>query len=807
MKFRTILITIVVLMIVAQGGIAQDNQPSFQETYQMPPKPIADLIDAPQTPYAKISPDNNWLLLIGFPGLPSIEDVSQPELRLAGLRINPHTNGSSRVYYRNQLTLLRIVDGFKQEIEGLPSNPHISDIEWSPDSKYISFTLTRSNRIELWIAETKSQQARQVTEMPLSDVGEDRPYHWLSDQPAFICRVIPPQRGDAPVKSHIPQSPIVRENIDKKAPARTYQDLLENPHDERLLEYYLTSQIVLITLDGQTTFLGSPAMYIDTTPSPDGQYILVETIHHPFSYLVLLDRFPLKIEVWDINGNKVKEIADLPLADGIPIGHDSVRKGPRWIEWRADVPAALTWAEAQDGGDQNAETNIRDQVFMLTAPFQTPPQPLIQLGMRYRGATWNENHQALITARWWTTRHTQTWLVNPDDPDSKPRLLIDRSYEDRYNDPGDPLTKPTTYGTRVLLTKDDGNTIFMRGDGASSEGDQPFLDEFNLTNGKNKRLWQSQAPYYEYTVRMIDHQKIITRRESATNPPNYHMRNLATGSVQQLTDFPHPTPSLMDVQKELIYYQRADGLQLTAMLYLPPDYAPDQGPLPMLMWAYPRDYKSADAASQVRGSPYQFVRVNWRSPLFWTLHGYAVLDKPAMPIVGEGNKNPNDTFIEQLVINAQAAVDEVVKRKIADPNQIAIGGHSYGAFMAANLLAHSDLFCAGIARSGAYNRILTPFGFQKEDRTFWEATDIYLKMSPYMHADHINEPLLLIHGQADNNAGTHPIQSERFYEALKGLGVTTRLVMLPHESHWYRARESVMHMAWEITQWLDTYVK
>ena len=167
----------------------------------------------------------------------------------------------------------------------------------------------------------------------------------------------------------------------------------------------------------------------------------------------------------------------------------------------------------------------------------------------------------------------------------------------------------------------------------------------------------------------------------------------------------------------------------------------------------------------------------------------------------------HDTFLEQIVAAAQAAIDKAASMGVADPERVGVGGHSYGAFMTANLLAHCDLFGTGVARSGAYNRTLTPFGFQAERRPLWEAPEIYFKVSPFMHADKIDEPLLLIHGMMDNNSGTYPMQSERLYAAIKGNGGSARLVMLPAESHGYRARESVLHVLAEMIDWFDRHLK
>jgi len=435
---------------------------------------------------------------------------------------------------------------------------------------------------------------------------------------------------------------------------------------------------------------------------------------------------------------------------------------------------------------------------------------MMTLAQRYGGVTWGNSDLAFVTSWWWKTRNLKVWRVKPDDRDFTPAKIQDRSWQDRYADPGNPIMHYGKFGRNVILTADGGDTIFLIGDGASNEGNRPFLDTYSLKTGEAARLFRSEAPYFERPVELVDVEKrlVLTRRESQTDPPNYWLRDLKKDGLEQKTFFPDPNPQLAGISKELITYERADGVTLTGTLYLPAGYDKDtDGPLPMLMWAYPTEFKSKQDAGQVTDSPYRFTRVWWGSPMLYLTQGYAVLDDPTMPIVGEGDVEPNDTFIEQLVGSAQAAIDEVVRRGVADRDRIAIGGHSYGAFMTGNLLAHSDLFRLGLPRSGAYNRTLTPFGFQAEERTLWEAPEIYFQMSPFMHADKINEPILLVHGEADNNSGTFPMQSERMYGALKGHGATVRLVMLPHESHGYRARESIMHLLWETTTWLDRYVK
>ncbi|MEW5925796.1 MAG: prolyl oligopeptidase family serine peptidase, partial [Candidatus Zixiibacteriota bacterium] len=587
-------------------------------------------------------------------------------------------------------------------------------------------------------------------------------YYWLPDSRNIICKTVPSDRGDAPAEPAVPTGPAIQQNDGEMAPAATYTDLLKNSHDEELLEYYLQSRLALINIDGKTLYLGEKGMIERAEPSPDGQYILVETIHRPFSYTVPVSRFPGLVEIWNLEGKIIRTVTDQPLADNIPTVSDAVRTGPREFNWRSDVGAMLYWAEALDNGDPRIEADVRDQIYTLVAPFKGNPIPFYALNFRYNFVFWSSDDLAIIYEKWWKTRRTRAWAFAPGSMRVEPELIFDYSREDRYNHPGVPMTHDNEAGRAVLLLDKDGKSMFLSGDGASPEGDRPFLDKYDLMKMEKTRLWQSEGSYYEKVMVIPDpgDSKVITTRESVTEPPNLFMRDLKNGKLEQLTFFPNPTPQLADVQKELIHYTRDDGLPLTATLYLPAGYDSTRGPLPTLMWAYPREYKSAEAAGQVTDSPYRFVRVGWWSPILWVTRGYAVLDDVSMPIVGEGDEEPNDTFAEQLVADARAAVDEVVRRGVTDPDRIAIGGHSYGAFMAANLLAHSDLFRAGLARSGAYNRTLTPFGFQNEDRTLWESPETYFNMSPFMYVDSVNEPILLVHGELDNNTGTYPMQSE-----------------------------------------------
>lgn len=783
---------------------------SAQEKYRDPSPAIVRILDAPPTPIVVLSPDRTKFLMLERPTLPPIWEVAAPELRLAGDRINPRTNAQSRGTSYSALIVQPIVKGETRRLV-IPWKAKISSAMWAPNGQRVAYTLIQDGGVSLWVADALSGETRMLSG-PVLNGAFGNPCRWLPSGSGLICSRIPANRPATPPIQPAPIGPAVQESEVGAAPNPTYEDLLTSAEDEALFEHYFTSQLVVLPLTGTDRAIGTPGLHQDFQVSPDGKYILVQTLHRPYSYVVPAGRFPMRTEVWDIAGNIVKMVSDRGLQDNIPRSADAVGAGPRSIAWRNDAPATLAWVEAQDGGNPATAAKIRDRVLMLDAPFSAAPLTLANLEFRSRGMVWGRADLAVLNEGWSKTRRARTWIVNPSRPGSTPRLLFERSSEDRYADPGRFVTAPGAGTAPVLMTSKDGNFAFLVGEGASADGDRPFLDRLELATGKKLRLFQSEAPYYEEVVGVADADlgRLITRRESATAPPNHFVRDLKKkGALQltQLTRFYDTAPEFAAVTKQRISYTRADGVKLSATLYLPPGYEKSKGPLPFLFWAYPQEFRSAQAASQTVGSPHRFTRPSGPSHLFLLMQGYGVLDGPTMPIVGEGDKEPNDTYIEQLVASAQAAVEKVVSLGVADPKRIGVGGHSYGAFMTANLLAHSDLFRAGIARSGAYNRSLTPFGFQNEDRSYWEVQELYARMSPFNYANRIKEPMLLIHGEADDNTGTFPIQSERMYAALKGVGTKARLVMLPAEAHGYRARESIGHTLFEMASWMDRYVK
>jgi dipeptidyl aminopeptidase/acylaminoacyl peptidase len=768
--------------------------------YLTPPKVIVDILDARPTPQTVVSPARNAIAVIDRHSMPTIADLAQPMLRLAGTRINPRTNGLQRtsgVVYA--ITLKSIADGTEVKVT-MPPSPNIGSVMFSPDGKRLAFTQTTAAGISLWIADSATGLSRQATAGTLNGTP-GAPCDWMDDSKLMLCGFVSATRGLPPVEPNVPRGPNIQENTGKAAPAATYEDLLKTAYDDTLFEYYFTRQLALVDVTaGTRTLVGKPGLFDDASLSPDGQYLLVSRLRKPFSHLVTSSEFAKNLEVWNRAGELVKTIAEIPSGEGVPMM--GVRTGPRSYRWHPLEPATIVWVEATDGGDLRAKAEFRDRVVGLAAPFTGQPAEIMKTQNRAGSLAWTEAGVTLVSE---TTRGAKrmriTWMI---DKGGAPRKIWEVDSADRYNDPGTPVMRVDRAEPAILQA---GDTIYLQGTGASPQGDHPFLARYNLKTLTSEKIWQCQGESYETVVALLsnDAKTILTRYETPKEVPNLFVREVGSTTRRQLTLFGNPAPQLAGVQKQFITYKRKDGVDLNGTLYLPPGYQKGQK-LPLVMWAYPREFTDAATAAQVTGSPYRFTTVSGPSHMFLLLQGYAVLDDPKLPIIGSG-ETANDTYVEQLVSGAQAAIDKVVEMGVADRDRIGVGGHSYGAFMTANLLAHSRLFRAGVARSGAYNRTLTPFGFQSEERTFWEIPDVYMNMSPFRYADRIKDAILLIHGEADNNSGTFPIQSERMYMALKGHGATVRYVTLPLESHGYSARESVLHTLAEMINWFDKYVK
>ena len=770
--------------------------------YKTPPTAILNLANAKLTPTVSINDKGDWMLIMERSAMPTVEELAQPELRIAGLRINPNNFSPSRSTNAIGLSVKEIKTGQDFLISGLPINLKASNFQWSPNDDKIAFTQNNAVDIDLYVIDLKTKKATKTNKTPLNIVIND--LSWLDNNSVLYHATVAPARN-APKKMLAPKGPTVQQNMGKVAASATYQDLIKSPYDEQLFEFYTTSQLVKNT-NGIETKIGSPQIYGSAIISPDKKYFLVEKIDKPFSYLVPVYSFNSTIVVTDIDGKVLKEIAKLPSGELAPSGYDNVLNAPRGHSWVNTLPNTISWIEPLDSGLIKKKVEFHDVAYMQAAPFTATPTMLMKTPMRM-GNISSLTENELLFSEYSRVKHQQK-LSKFDVVKKEVKNLIDRSTDDAYNDPGTPISASNKFGknsVKVLANR----TVLMRGAGASSKGDLPFLNSFNVDTKEVKTLWRCQEPYYEVVTNILDFDKLnfVTSRQGQNETPNYYLYN-GGNTGKQLTNFPDPQPELRGITKEKITYKRKDGVNLAADLYLPKGYSKEKdGALPVIMWAYPREFKSSNDAAQIRGSKYTFVRVSWGSPIFWATQGYAVMDNTEFPIVGEGDKQPNDNFIEQLVWNAEAAIKKIADLGVGDSTKVAVGGHSYGAFMTVNLLAHCKLFKAGIARSGAYNRSLTPFGFQNEERTYWQAPELYFKMSPFSYANQIKTPLLMIHGEADNNPGTFPIQSERLYNAIKGHGGTVRFVQLPYESHGYAAKENILHMLWEQNEWLEKYVK
>ena len=791
--------------------------------------------------------------------MPPLTEFSRPELKLAGMRIDAELFSASKSSYYLDISIVssdQVVPADEVhtiKIHGYPSGSWINLVGWSPDSKKIVFS-TRSPGgpddpprlpLDLWVADAGTGEARQLIghHQRLNTIFED--YHFINDRQIVACMVPRSYEASggsekAPVKPLVLEGPRIEDNSHevKTSQSRTYPDLLKDAHDVALFKFFGSSEIAIVDVtDGATKIISdTPHVYTDVSSSPDGEFLLVTWLDEPFATTVPCGRFPKVTQLWDKNGKVLRTMANLPLAEDIPILFNSVRKGPRSITWRSDKASEIYWIEAQDGGDASVAASPRDIVYTLPASSKTvaedPPRFLAQTDLRCGGVAWCNDDLALLYESWWKTRRSVVSMIAPGNPQKGSSVLFDRNYEDSYSDPGSPLTRRSRWGTGILALVDGERKLLMQGMGASPEGNRPFLDVLPLDQPESKvRIWQSRTDASENLGGIflsaeedeaqppitLNGLKMLLSRETGKEPPQSYLVTFAqdasapssavTTLEKTLTQYPHPYPQLMDMKREIIRYKRDDGVTLTATLYLPPGYNKERdGPLPCLLWAYPREFKSKEAAGQNTRSPHQFAYIGSSSPTLWVARGYAVLDGPTLPIVAEGEEEPNDSFIQQLVAGAKAVIDYCSERGEVDAKRVTVAGHSYGAFMAANLLAHApDLFACGVARTGAYNRTLTPFGFQSEERTIWQVPAIYNAMSPFYSADKIKTPLLLIHGAEDDNPGTFPLQSERMYQALKGHGATTRLVLLPHEAHSYRARENVLHALFEQDQWMERF--
>ncbi len=791
------------LVLAIAAAVLASSPCSAATAYKLPPKEVVQILDAPAPPQVRLSPAGDAALLVETKQNPPLSVVAEPFLRLAGVRLVPARGARQHLVAGSSLTLLALPEGRRTSI-ALPGGARLGMPVFSPDGAVFAFTRDAADRLELWLGETATGRAAAIPGVRLNDVASEA-IVFSADSRTLWLVTVPPDRGPAPAEPAVPQGPAIEETAGKTAPVETFQDLLRSARDEDLFEHFATAQIVKLDLATKRTApVGSPGLYARVEPSPDGRYLLVARLKRPFSYRVPFRSFPHALEIWDGGGRVARVVAELPLADQTP--RQGVPTGPRHVDWQPMEEASLSWVEALDGGDPLRKVPFRESVKTLRAPFAGDAREVRQLVHRLVAVDWTVTPGTAIVTEYDRDRRWRTTsVIDLDNASTPPRILFDLSAQDAYKDPGRFVLATSRRGRRTILQE--GVVAFLTGEGATPNGAQPFLDAVDLSTAQTRRQFRSPDGALERFVGFLGQSrtKIVTRRESPTEPPNLWLVDLTTQQRTRLTDMKDPAPQLAGVKTEILKYTRADGVALSGTLYLPPGYEAGTR-VPCFIWAYPLEFSGADTAGQVRASPNAFTRPSGASPLFFLTQGWAVLMDATMPVVGDPEKM-NDTYVDQITGAAKAAIDALDARGVVDRRKVVVGGHSYGAFMTANLLAHSDLFAAGIARSGAYNRTLTPFGFQSERRSYWEAPETYLKVSPFTYADKIKTPLLLIHGEADNNSGTFPIQSERLFAAIQGNGGTARLVLLPFEAHAYRARESVLHTIAEMLEWGERWTK
>ncbi len=780
--------------------------------YLKPPNTIVRVLETPPDPSVLWSPDAKWAVLANRDPHPDLAELTRPMLPLAGMRLDPAANSGFQIDFYNALALRdrhgKQVFQIPLPESTCPSPTRIGFLSWSHRSDAFIFSRNIGIATELWYlrCDEPNRPIKLTDRLHTVLMGID----WMPDGSGVLCATVPTDQPQPPAASVIPHGPSIQYADGRKSPSRTYQDLLKNAHDESLLEHYSRSRITILKPGAPPEYLSDPDLFNHVSVSPNGQFLLTVRIKRPFSFALPLEFFPKSIDVMDLTGKVVSQIADVPLSDNIPI--EGVRTGPRLIQWWPGYPARLLWGEALDGGDPSRMIEFREQICFHDAPFSNPPTPLLRLHHRYTGSVFFKERSLWMTAqydrdrRWTTSTLHRLTSDHSTEPQVESQVFFDRSIRDRYADPGRIMLEPDSSG--FSIAKQIHDDVILAGVGASPEGNRPFLDLKSLRTLESRRIWRCSDKHSENVVALWSEDSeitLLTRRESPQDPPNYFLRSVPSGQISRLTDFIDQLPQLRGITKRIVRYQRSDGVPLSATLYLPASYKAGER-LPLVLWAYPMEFNDPDTAGQVSGNPNSFLRILASSHLALLLEGYAILDDAAMPVIGNP-ETMNDTFIQQIVDAAHCAIDHAVELGVADPNRVAIGGHSYGAFMTANVLAHSNRFRAGIARSGAYNRTLTPFGFQSERRPLWEAKSVYMEISPLITADQIKTPLLLIHGESDNNPGTFPMQSQRLFQAIQGNGGIAKLVMLPHEGHGYRALQSVMHVQYETVRWLDQYLK
>jgi len=769
--------------------------------YKEPPAEISKLLDVPADEYLSPIRDTQLAIKLAYEPFTSLATLSEDFLELAGSRINPVT---SSVVIKNRFLYLKLYNHLTNSTTTIAESgaDYILDYSISPSKHYLAIKMQKLDGIYLTVYDLVKSKSVYLSSFKLNNVLDDLAVQWVKND-GLMLMTVPEKRAPLKIRSAEFIVPRTEETSGQSAKLRTFQSLLKDEYDRYLFEHFFTSQPVLLSLpQGKIEKIGKPDIYTVFEMSPDGKFINAKRINKPYSFAVPYYRFGYTREILNTKGKMVKELTTKPVQEEIPV--DGVEQGARYFSWLPGRPAEICWLEAQDKGDPEITVPERDWLYSSAAPFVNSSVK-IKCKERLSDLEFFADGQRVMVTEYDNNKEWNRCYIADLNGKAVSQEVYSLSENDKYAHPGSLLKSFDLSGQEIILEKN--GFCFYKNPGYTPNGTKPALDAINFTTSEKKRVFQSDSTAYERISNFWgkSNDSLVVASESPEQPLNYYICDLKTGKRIALTNNQDKQPQLRSIKKELVNYFRADSLKLNGSLYLPPDYEPGKK-YPLVIWAYPREFTDAALAGQVSGTANNYLRFGGWSPLYLTLLGYVVLDNASMPVVGNV-KERNDNFITQIVDNAKAAIDYLDKRGIIDPNKVAVGGHSYGAFMTAVLLAESNLFKAGIAQSGAYNRTLTPFGFQSEKRSYWQAKEFYNRVSPFNNVEKLKSPLLLIHGEKDSNPGTYPIQSERMYAAIKGNGGTARLVILPYEDHGYEAKESVKQMIAETVEWLDKYLK
>lgn len=786
----------------------------FAETlYQKPDAPIDQLVRGPDRSSPTLNRQKTALVKGYGVYYPSIQYIARPQIKLGGVRFNPKNYTSVANAYVKRLVYRDIKTKAEKEIS-FPEGSIIRERAWSPDGKHLAVSVELEKCHEVWIVQIPGLQKTKVPGVCLNAVL-GRYVDWVDNDRLLLRVRTPDQAQEVAIEKEIPVGPVVQETKGKVSNNRTYPNLVKTPQDEKAFARAIKSQHVIYHVGAKSiSKLGPAGLYTTFDFSPDRKYILVKTLQTPFSYNVPVGLYGYKLDVWTADGKPFHHLVEDEAQENLPI--EGVTDKPRSFAWVMSEPSTLFNLKALDKGDWNVKADYRDELYftkMKTAS-DTKAEFIQKFKFRIVGFdAFDLKDNYMVTEYERDRKWVTDYQMSKTTDGWKLKTMFSLSEDDDYNAPGSPYSKRNKYDEFVIAVDQTGDdaSIYLSGKGSTPKGDFPFLKKMSLETQKTSEIFRSAEGRYESFQGFMDtehYTSFLISSESQTEMQKYELVTVKDGKLSRevfLDSEPDIFQKIAQFKKEIVTYKRNDGVLLSGTLYYPTDYKEGQK-YPAIIQAYPLEYTDASTAGQVRGSQNYYSRPSGSSILFNLMRGYVVLDEAQMPIIGPP-ETKNDTFREQLVAGAQAAVDFLKQKGLVDEKRIGVIGHSYGAFMVSNLLTYSDLFATGIARSGAYNRTLTPNGFQGERRSLWQAKETYAKMSPFIDADKMKKPLLLIHGMADNNPGTFTLQSERYFDALKAQGVTARLVLLPEESHGYESLESNEHVLYETFRWFDQYLK